>query len=235
MPPEALARFLPAWQGLGTAAGRGVDGLLRAIEQLQGAAVPASALESLVLPARVADYSPAMLDELTAPGRGALGRPGLAARQRRLGVAAPGRQRRPAAAAARPTSRRRRPCTTRSSTRSTVAAALFFRSLSDRIGATDDGALAAALWDLVWAGLVTNDTLAPLRALLGAGGKARAPPAGRRPPAAGRGRARRPAMPTRSRAADRGRALVAAARARDRPDPARARRWPRRCSTGTAS
>jgi len=37
--------------------------LLRVIEQLAGAAVPASALESLVLPARVVGYSPAMLDE----------------------------------------------------------------------------------------------------------------------------------------------------------------------------
>ena len=68
VPPEALARFLPQWQGLGTQAGRGVDGLLRAVEQLQGVAVPASALESLVLPSRVAGYSPAMLDELTAAG-----------------------------------------------------------------------------------------------------------------------------------------------------------------------
>src|SRR5690242_16417132 len=68
VPPEALARFLPQWQGLGTATGRGVDGLIRALEQLQGAAVPASALETLVLPSRVAGYSGAMLDELTASG-----------------------------------------------------------------------------------------------------------------------------------------------------------------------
>jgi ATP-dependent Lhr-like helicase len=67
-PPQALARFLPAWQGLGMHAGRGLDGLVRAIEQLQGAAVPASMLESVVLPSRVADYSPALLDELTSAG-----------------------------------------------------------------------------------------------------------------------------------------------------------------------
>ena len=53
--------------------------------------------------------------------------------------------------------------------------ALFFRQLVDRTGAVllDGGAEApsdadvvAALWDLVWAGLVTNDTIAPLRALV---------------------------------------------------------------------
>ncbi|TKV58511.1 DEAD/DEAH box helicase [Nakamurella flava] len=70
--PQALARFLPAWNGIGVRRGsqalRGVDGLVRAIEQLAGAQVPASALESLVLPARVRGYTPALLDELTASG-----------------------------------------------------------------------------------------------------------------------------------------------------------------------
>ena len=69
---QALARFLPAWNGIGVLRGsdalRGTDGLLRAVEQLAGAVVPASALESLILPARVAGYTPAMLDELTTAG-----------------------------------------------------------------------------------------------------------------------------------------------------------------------
>ena len=68
VPPEALARFLPAWQDVGGGGCAGVDGVLRVVEQLQGAPVPASALETLVLPARVAGYSPALLDELTAAG-----------------------------------------------------------------------------------------------------------------------------------------------------------------------
>ena len=46
---------------------RGREGLLRAIEQLTGAVVPASSLETLVLPARVADYRPALLDEVMSP------------------------------------------------------------------------------------------------------------------------------------------------------------------------
>ncbi len=62
-----LARFLPQWQGVGGGL-RGREGLLRAVEQLTGAVVPASALESLVLPARVADYRPALLDEVMSSG-----------------------------------------------------------------------------------------------------------------------------------------------------------------------
>ena len=66
----AYARFLAEWQHIGVDGGelRGVDGLVTAIDQLQGAPVPASAWESLVLPARVADFAPAMLDELLAAG-----------------------------------------------------------------------------------------------------------------------------------------------------------------------
>ena len=67
VPTVALARFLPAWQDVGSPL-RGVDGVLRVVEQLQGAPLPASALERLVLPARVRDYSPALLDELTTAG-----------------------------------------------------------------------------------------------------------------------------------------------------------------------
>ena len=80
-------------------------GVLRVVEQLAGAAVPASALETLVLPVRVADYTPALLDELTAAGEviwaGAGALPGgdgwLALRlptSRRLLLPAPDRARR---------------------------------------------------------------------------------------------------------------------------------------------
>src|SRR4030095_1524435 len=67
VPIGTLARFTPSWQGVGGRM-RGTDGVLAVVEQLAGALVPASALESLVLPARVRDYSPAMLDELTSAG-----------------------------------------------------------------------------------------------------------------------------------------------------------------------
>jgi ATP-dependent helicase Lhr and Lhr-like helicase len=82
--------------------------------------------------------------------------------------------------------------------------AYFFRPLSDALGSTDDEALAAALWDLVWAGRVTGDTLAPLRARLSGGRTAhRGPRSGPRTSRyAGRpgrpGRVGRPALPART-------------------------------------
>ena len=76
MPPQAFGAFLPSWQRAGRldrpartrAGGGGLDAVYEAVEQLAGVAVPASALETLVLPGRVPGYSPAMLDELTTAG-----------------------------------------------------------------------------------------------------------------------------------------------------------------------
>src|SRR5207249_5162937 len=58
--PEALGRFLPAWQGVGSQA-RGIGRLVEVVSQLQGVAIPASVVERDVLSARVGDYSPAVL------------------------------------------------------------------------------------------------------------------------------------------------------------------------------
>ncbi len=68
VPPRALARFLPQWHQIGASRARGIDAVASAVEQLQGIPMPASALERLILPARVADYTPAYLDELCASG-----------------------------------------------------------------------------------------------------------------------------------------------------------------------
>ena len=65
--PPVLARFLSAWQHVDGRL-RGADGVLTVVAQLAGCPVPASALESLVLAARVRDYEPALLDELTSAG-----------------------------------------------------------------------------------------------------------------------------------------------------------------------
>jgi ATP-dependent Lhr-like helicase len=169
VPPQVLARFLPAWQGVGDAA-RGPDAVLRAVEQLQGVALPASALETLVLPSRVAGYSPAQLDELTAAGEvlwaGSGVLPGhdgwvtlVLADRADLLLPPPGDVPTPLHA-------------------SLLAAldggqALFFRSLAERVE-EDAATVQQALWDLVWERHLTNDTLAPLRALLG-GTRARRP------------------------------------------------------------
>ncbi|MFB7635506.1 ATP-dependent helicase [Streptomyces sp. NPDC056149] len=189
VPPAALAAFLPQWQHVGAprpapAPGapapppaassglRGLDGLVRAVEQLQGAPVPASALERLILPSRVGGYTPALLDELTATGEvlwagaGALpGKDGWLSLH--LADAAPLLLPPPL------------PLELTALHESVLTAlapgyGLFFRQIADQVRATThpdatDPQLADAVWELAWSGRLTNDTLAPLRALLGSG------------------------------------------------------------------
>ena len=191
-PAEALARFLPSWQNAGQPAaarrhgkasggltgghGAGPDAVYDAVDQLAGAAVPASALETLILPARVAGYHPSALDELTAAGEvvwsGAGGLPGGDG----WVVLAP--------AAAAPLLLPPPGEISMTPLHEAILAALdggggmFFRMLRDGAvgllpeqdrGSASDGAVAAALWDLVWAGRISNDTLAPLRTVLSSG------------------------------------------------------------------
>ncbi len=197
VPIGTLARFTPSWQGIGGRL-RGTDGVLAVVEQLAGALVPASALESLVLPTRVRDYSPAMLDELTSAGEvlwaGAGGLPGGDGWISLV----------PADLAPLLLPEPLEPPEAGGPLLDLLAGgqALFFRGLSDLLGATDDTALADLVWDLVWSGALTNDTLAPLRTRLGGGGthkKAPAPPRARLDRSrGGRTRLGRPAMPTRT-------------------------------------
>ncbi len=206
VPPTALAAFLPRWQQVGTKALRGLDGLVRAIEQLQGAAVPASALEQLVLPSRVVDYTPAMLDELTASGEvvwagaGALpGKDGWIS----LHLAETGALLLPP----------RAPLDLLEVHQAVLEAlsggyGLFFRQIADRVRGghpeVTEPRLAEAMWELAWSGRLTNDTLAPLRALLGSGRTAgatahrapRAVPRGRYGSVTGRPTASRTGPPT---------------------------------------
>ncbi len=160
--PAALARFLPAWQHVGGKL-RGVDGVVTVIEQLAGCATPASALESLVLPSRVSDYQPAMLDELTTTGEVLwAGHGGLPGSDGWVSLHL---------ADTAPLTLPDHGDLDLSSDHEAVLEALagggafFFRQLATSIGTSDDKALASALWDLAWSGRVGNDTLAPLRAL----------------------------------------------------------------------
>jgi ATP-dependent helicase Lhr and Lhr-like helicase len=177
--PAAYARFLPVWQGVGSAM-RGVDRTFEVIEQLQGAPLPASVLERDVLAARVRDYTPAWLDELTGAGevvwigRGPLGTgDGLVALYTR--EAAP-------LLAPPPAAQPDDPAGQAIAERLHARGAAFWPDLYKAAGGGDQQAVLDALWDLVWAGLVTNDSFAPLRALTGAqpvrrrgGGRRRAP------------------------------------------------------------
>jgi ATP-dependent Lhr-like helicase len=157
-----FARFLPGWQGVGEL--RGVDGVLRTVEQLAGVPVPASALESLILPARVRDYSPSMLDELTASGEVLWqGHGSLAGTDGWISL-------HPAELAPLTLAE---PQPVPDDLSADVLAAIggggyFFRPLAEQLQVTDDD-LTRALWNLVWTGRLGNDTLAPLRALLGQG------------------------------------------------------------------
>jgi ATP-dependent Lhr-like helicase len=221
-PPVALARLLPAWQGvrpIEPARGnrrrfRGASGpgaVLDVIDQLAGAPVAASALETLVLPGRIPDYSPTMLDELTAAGEvqwtGAGGLPGgdgwlvlASAESAPLLFPAPAE-------------------ITMTPVHQAVLDALadggavFFRMLHERVRAglagqpgtakaPSDNDVATAIWDLTWAGLLTNDTLGPLRTVLGSGGPRRTSPSPMtsrsRSPRPGRRSYGRPAMPSRT-------------------------------------
>ncbi|MEV0986290.1 ATP-dependent helicase [Streptomyces sp. NPDC049949] len=170
VPPTSLATFLPQWQHLGGAL-RGIDGLARAIEQLQGAPVPASALERLILPSRVSGYSPTLLDELTTTGEvvwagaGALpGKDGWVSLY--LADAAPLLLPPPHPLELTPLHQ---------SVLDTLSGGygLFFRQLAESVRAkwseATDLELSEAVWDLAWSGRLTNDTLSPLRSLLGSG------------------------------------------------------------------
>ncbi|MFE7131767.1 ATP-dependent helicase [Streptomyces sp. NPDC057638] len=174
VPPAALATFLPQWQHLsGSGHGlSGIDGLARAIEQLQGASVPASALEKLILPSRVRGYTPALLDELTTTGEvvwagaGALpGKDGWVSLY--LADTAP---------LLLPPPSPLEPTALQDSVLAALAPGygLFFRQIADQVRATthpdaSDPELADAIWELAWSGRLTNDTLSPLRSLLGSG------------------------------------------------------------------
>ncbi|MFR9752114.1 ATP-dependent helicase [Nocardia sp. 004] len=234
----AFGRFLPSWQHIGTGELRAIDGVAAVVEQLAGVPLPASAWESLILPARVPDYTPAMLDELMATGEviwsghGALtAKDGWIALHpaeqapvtlappddidhtdiqlrllTALGVDLTPRTLHgpagdpPVASDGLDTSTGRNGTRTDPATDQRIHAggAFFFRQLSDAIGALDDTAVAAALWELVWAGWVSGDTFAPVRARLS--GTTRATTTHRTPRHTPRTRAYlpRPSMPTRS-------------------------------------
>ncbi|GAB2671074.1 Lhr family ATP-dependent helicase [Nocardia goodfellowii] len=192
----AFGRFLPSWQHVGSAELRGVDGVATVVEQLAGVPIPASAWESLILPARVRDYSPAMLDELMATGEVIWsGHGSITAKD---GWVALHLTDQAPFTLAPPDDIELGDKHTALLNSLGGGGAYFFRQLSDATGLLDDTAVAAALWDLVWAGVVSGDTFAPVRALLS--GTTRTSTAHRTPRRAPRGRAYLPrqAMPTRS-------------------------------------
>jgi ATP-dependent Lhr-like helicase len=187
VPPRALGKFLPAWHGIGTSTRRRADAgtVLEAIERLAGAPVPASALETLVLPGRVPGYSPAMLDELTAAGEVVWSGAGTVGSGDGWLVLVPSES--APLLLPEPGELTLTPLHSAVLDALDGGGGLFFRMLSDRVTRVmeghppEDTDLATAIWDLVWAGRLTNDTLAPLRVLTSGGGSAPRRTAARRP------------------------------------------------------
>ena len=161
----AFGRFLADWQSV-LSPRRGLDGLLSAVEQLQGCPIPASVLESEVLPARVSGYKPADLDLLCAAGEVIWrGIEPLGPSDGRIALFLPDRD----ALFASPAGRADGELAGRVREILATRGALFFSDLARATGAFP-GDLLRALWDLVWAGEASNDTLAPLRSFVKGGG-----------------------------------------------------------------
>ena len=157
VPPAVLARFTARWQEVGGSL-TGPDGVAVVLEQLAGVAAPASAWESFILPARVRDFAPGMLDQVLAEGEivwsGArsLGEAdGWIAFHSALDTAA--------------TLLRDQDFVPTEPQRVILEQLAAGARFSREIEASEPTRLQDDLWDLVWAGLITNDTFGPVRAL----------------------------------------------------------------------
>jgi ATP-dependent Lhr-like helicase len=162
---EVLARFSVAWHGIGSGpATPTLDSVYDVIERLQGVPIPASVLEHQVLAARIPRYSPALLDQLCAAGEIVWAGAGpLGSDDGWIALATA-----PQASALLPAPLdvELSPVAQAVSEQLAGGGAQFFRQIAEGIGSTDDGELLLAVWELVWAGRVTNDTLGPTRALI---------------------------------------------------------------------
>jgi len=163
---RALAAFLPSWQGVDRhpAAGAGIDRLREVLVPLQGLALPAEVWERDVLPRRLGAYSPTWLDQLCASGEvvwvgaGTLGRStGRVALYFREDAEAIGRP--PLALRTTPPGEPEHDLIRER----LLASPCFFTDLLADVALAPEQ-VQEALWDLVWAGEVTNDAFAPLRA-----------------------------------------------------------------------
>jgi ATP-dependent Lhr-like helicase len=166
--PDALARFLPAWHGIGSDR-RGSEALVEALGVLAGAPLVASTIERDLLPARLAGYRPAALDELCTSGEviwvgaGAIGQRDGRVRlcfADQVALLAPGWE---------------VPDPPEGQVHDAIRAVLsatgasFWAPLRAAVPEASEAEVLSGLWDLVWSGEVTNDSLAPLRAVLAGG------------------------------------------------------------------
>lgn len=167
--PEALASFCSAWQGISADPPRGRNALGDAIRRLAGAAIPASVLERDVLAARVADVNQGidslmLSGELVWVGHGSLGH-----RDGRVRLFA-----RDSLSTLWEGPLEDLELGSKALEVETVLAELgasFFHDIYEGSGGGDPVETLEALWDLVWAGRVTNDTFAPVRSYVSRRGR----------------------------------------------------------------
>ncbi len=169
----AFARFLVGWQGAAEPSRmRPLDLLHKVIGQLEGCPIPASVLETEVLPARVPGYQPHHLDQLLATGEVVWGgvEP-IGSHDGRIALHLADREAllvRPPAPDTLPSGPLHQDIRALLERRGAV----FFPEITRTLGTFSHDTL-EALWDLVWSGEVTNDTLEPLRSLARSGAKSR--------------------------------------------------------------
>ena len=155
--PAVLGRFLPSWQGVGSGA-RGHNRLREVLAQLEGLALPCSDLEKWILPARVRDFHPRMLDELGASGQLIwVGAGSLGPTDGRVCVYR--RERFTALSSMPPAYDGSSELCVAVLEHLTSRGPSFFFQLPSAPAAD----LLVALSELAWKGLITNDTFQPLR------------------------------------------------------------------------
>jgi ATP-dependent Lhr-like helicase len=168
-----LARFLPRWHGIGSSR-RGTEALVEVLAQLQGAPLVASTLDRDVLRARLPHHEPSDLDALCTAGEVVwVGAGAIGSSDGRIRLAF--RDHAGLLLAAGDDAFEPEPLHDALLAHLAGRGASFWTELAvaaqEAALPYDDPTLLAALWDLVWAGLVTNDSLAPLRAFIGGTGR----------------------------------------------------------------
>jgi ATP-dependent Lhr-like helicase len=146
----AFARFAPGWHGVDRR-----SSLREALVPLQALPLPVALWESEILRRRVPNYRPEHLDALTASGEVVW----VGAGQDRVALYF----REDAAALGQVPAAPRPEGEEHDAIRAALSGALFWDELLAETGLEDAIAL-PALWELVWAGEVTNDAWTPLRA-----------------------------------------------------------------------
>jgi ATP-dependent helicase Lhr and Lhr-like helicase len=155
-------RFLLAWHGVAETTRGGSEALLAAVTQLEGCPILASSLETEILPARVPDYRPGDLDELVAAGLVVwAGVESVGPRDGRVALYLAEHE----AVLSSPPKPVESPLADKIRATLQQRGALFFNDLVRLVQAYGPE-VHETLWDMIWSGEVTNDTLEPLRAFV---------------------------------------------------------------------